>query len=161
MNLNNSLVHQSNILDLQITNKDHLPHVANKENFPLALEPQSKRSTQMNQVLLTTRRDIWTYEALELAMDVVENGTYSLQKASRAWNIPMSSIFDHLNGKPISRKMGPICVFIEEGDAAMITWTLIVGECELSISLQQLKMKVVELTQIMATPFWNGICGNN
>jgi hypothetical protein len=43
----------------------------------------------------------------------------------------------------------------------MITWTLAVGECELSISLQQLKMKVVELTQIKATPFWNGIRGNS
>ncbi len=84
-----------------------MPHVGNKENYRLALEPQSKRSTQMNQMLSTTRRGMWTYEALELAMDVVENGTYSLQKASRAWNIPTSSISDHLNGKPISRKMGP------------------------------------------------------
>ncbi len=51
----------------------------------------------MNQVLLTTTRDMWTYEALELAMDVVENGTYSLRKASKAWNIPMSFVFDYLN----------------------------------------------------------------
>jgi hypothetical protein len=146
---------------LQITNKENLPHVANKENFPFALEPQSKRSSQMNQVLLTTRRDMWTYEPSELAMDVVENGTYSLRKASRAWNIPMSFVFDHLNEKPISRKMGPVCVFIEEDDTSMITWTLAMGECGLSISLQQLKVEVVELTQIKATPFWNGICGNN
>ncbi len=115
----------------------------------------------MNQVLLTTRRDMWTYEPSELAMDVVENGTYSLRKASRAWNIPMSFVFDHLNEKPISRKMGPMCVFIEEDDTSMITWTLAMGECGLSISLQQLKVEVVELTQIKATPFWNGICGNN
>jgi hypothetical protein len=57
--------------------------------------------------------------------------------------------------------MGPICVFTEKEDATMITWTLVMGECELSINLQQLKMKVAELTQIRATPFWNGICGNN
>jgi hypothetical protein len=37
----------------------------------------------------TTRRDMWTDEPLELTMDVVENGTYSLQKANKAWNIPM------------------------------------------------------------------------
>ncbi len=120
-----------------------MPHVANKEIFPLALKLQRKRSTQMNQVFSTTRRGMWTYEALELTMDVVENGTYSLRKTSRAWNILMNSIFDHLNGKPISRKMGPKCVLIEEDDATMITWTLALGECELCISLQQLKMKVV------------------
>ncbi len=138
-----------------------MPHVGNKEKFPLALEPQSKRSTQMNQMLSTTRRGMWTYEALESTMDVVENGTYSLQRTNRVWNISMSSISDHLNGKPISRKMGLGGVLIKEDIATMITWTLVMGECELSISLQQLKMKVAELTQIRATPFWNGIRGNN
>jgi hypothetical protein len=40
-------------------------------------------------------------------MDVVENGTYSLWRTNKAWNIPMTSIFDHLNGKTKSRKMRP------------------------------------------------------
>jgi hypothetical protein len=34
----------------------------------------------------------------------------------------------------------------EEKDATMITWTLAMQECGLFINLQQLKMKVVELT---------------
>jgi hypothetical protein len=34
-------------------------------------------------------------------------------------------------------------------------------ECELSINLQQLKMKVAKLTQIRATPFQDGIPCNN
>ncbi len=42
---------------------------------------------------------MWTYEALELTMDAIENGTYSLERVSKAWNILMSSISDHLNGK--------------------------------------------------------------
>jgi hypothetical protein len=86
-------------------------------------------------------------------MDAIENGTFSLCKASRAWNIPMSSISNHLNGKTISRKMVPRGVLIEEKDAIMITWTLVMGECGLSISLQQLKMKVVKLTQTRVKPF--------
>jgi len=55
----------------------------------------------------TTKRGMWTNETLELVMDVVENGTYSLWRAKRAWNIPMSSISYHLNGKTRSKKMGP------------------------------------------------------
>ncbi len=42
--------------------------------------------------------------------------------------------------------MGPIGVLIEEEDLVVIAWTLAMHECGLSISLQQLKMKVVELT---------------
>jgi hypothetical protein len=96
---------------------------------------------------------MWIHEALELTMDVVENGTYSLQRVNRAWNILMSSISDHLNGKTRQWKMGLRGVLIEENDATMIAWTLAMGECGLSISLQQLKMKVVKLTQTKATQF--------
>jgi hypothetical protein len=37
-------------------------------------------------------------------------------------------------------------VLIEEEDATMITWTLAMQKCELSINLQQLKIKVAKLT---------------
>jgi hypothetical protein len=46
-----------------------------------------------------TRKGMWIDEALELGMDVIENGTFSLQRANKAWNIPMNSISNHLNGK--------------------------------------------------------------
>jgi hypothetical protein len=52
-------------------------------------------------------------------------------------------------------------VLIEEEDAIVIAWTLIMDGCGLSISLQQLKMKVVELTQTRVKPFQNGIPSNN
>jgi hypothetical protein len=42
--------------------------------------------------------------------------------------------------------MGPRGVLTEEEDATMIEWTLASGECGLSISLQQLKMKLAKLT---------------
>ncbi len=70
-----------------------MPLIINKENCPPTVELQNKISTQLNQVPLTTKRGMWIDEALELTMDVVENETYSLQRASRAWNILMSSIF--------------------------------------------------------------------
>jgi hypothetical protein len=46
-------------------------------------------------------------------------------------------------------------------DGAMINSTLDMQECELSLSLQQLKMKVVELTQTRDTPFQNQILNTN
>ncbi len=104
---------------------------------------------------------MWTDEALELAMDVVENGTYSLWRAKRAWNIPMSSISYHLNGKTISKKMGPRGVPTEEEDVAMIAWTLTMEKCGLFISQQQQKMQGAKLTQTKATPFQNGMPSNS
>jgi hypothetical protein len=109
----------------------------------------------------TTKKGMWTDEALELTMDVVENGTYSLWRARRAWNIPMSSIFYHLNGKTKSKKMGPKGVPTEEEDVAVIAWTLTMEGCGLLISKQQLNMQVAKLTQTRATPFWDGIPSNS
>jgi hypothetical protein len=48
--------------------------------------------------------------------------------------------FDYLNGK--SKEMGPRGVLTKKEDAAMITWILTMQECGLSITLEQLKMKV-------------------
>jgi len=72
---------------------------------------------------------------LEEAMDVIEKGTHSIRKANKSWNIPMSSLVDHLNGKTKSRKMGPKGVLTKEEDVVVITWTLVMQEL-LSISLQ-------------------------
>jgi hypothetical protein len=48
--------------------------------------------------------------------------------------------------------MGPRSVLIEKEDVVVIKWALNMQECGLSISLQQLKMKVVNLTQTRDTP---------
>jgi hypothetical protein len=63
-------------MDLQAINPR-----SNKENLPPSFHPQRRRSApQLNQVPSTTRRDMWTNEALEIAMDVVERRTHSLRR---------------------------------------------------------------------------------
>jgi hypothetical protein len=52
--------------------------------------------------------------------------------------------------------MGPRGVLTKK-NVVMITWTLVMQKCGLSISLQQLKMKSVDLTQTRVTPFQDGI----
>jgi len=53
---------------------------------------------------------------LEEAMDAIENGTTSLRKANRHWNIPLTSLFDHLYGKTRSRKPRPVSVLTIKED---------------------------------------------
>ncbi len=46
-------------------------------------------------------------------MDAIENGTTSLRKkVSKHYNIPFTSLSDHLYGKTKSRKPRPTCVLI-------------------------------------------------
>ncbi len=70
----------------------------------------------MNRCNFLITRSKWTNEALEEAMDAIENGKTSLKKASRHWNIPLTSLFDHLYGKTSSRKPGPIGTLTIEED---------------------------------------------
>ncbi len=86
-------------------------------------------------------------------MDVIENGTTSLQKANKHQNISFTSLFDHLYGKTRSRKLRPVNMLIVEEDQAMVVWVFSMQEVGLSISLQQLKMKMAELTQTRPAPF--------
>jgi hypothetical protein len=51
-------------------------------------------------------KDKWTNEALEEAMDTIENGTTSLSKASTHCNIPFILLFNHLYKKTRSKKHG-------------------------------------------------------
>jgi hypothetical protein len=59
-------------------------------------------------------------------MDIIEIETISSRKASKHWNIPLSSLFDHVNGKTQSRKYGLTNVLIKEKDHVIVAWTLVV-----------------------------------
>jgi hypothetical protein len=76
----------------------------------------------------------WIDQALKEIMDVVDRGTHSLKIASPFKNSPFTSLFDHLNGKIRSKRMGLTNVFIKEEDV-VVAWILIMQECELSITL--------------------------
>jgi len=72
----------------------------NKESVaPSCGQKPTRKWRRINRCGLLITRGKWTNEALEKAMDVIENGTTSLRKASKHWNIPLTSLFDHLCGK--------------------------------------------------------------
>ncbi len=115
INLNVLQKWQNGMLDQQAMDKENLPHVH---------ELKTKRKPpQINWIPIASRKGMWMDEALKTLVDVVERGICSLRKASRSWNIPLSSFFNHLNGKTRSRMMGPIGVFTREKDV-VIKWTL-------------------------------------
>jgi len=92
-------------------------------------------------------------------MEVVEKGTCSLRNEIRSWNIPFNSLSKHLNGKTKRKKMESASVLIEEENVIIVAWIIGMQECEPSITLQQLKMIIVEFTQTRPTPFKHGMLG--
>ncbi len=55
--------------------------------------------------------------------------------------------------------MGLASVLIEEEDVIVVAWVLGMQKCGLSLTLQQLKMKVGEFTQRRQIPFKHGVPG--
>jgi hypothetical protein len=53
-------------------------------------------------------------------MDVVERGIMSMRKACKHWNIPITFLFHHLNGKTKTKNVGPPSVPIDEKDAILL-----------------------------------------
>ncbi len=51
-----------------------------------------------------------------------------------------------MNGKTKNKKMGPTSLLTEEEHVIVVAWILRIHEHGLSIPLQQLKIKVAELT---------------
>jgi len=62
-----------------------------------------------------------------------------------------------LNGRTRNKRIGFGEVLTNEKNVTIIRWVLIMQEVGLPITLQQLKMKMIELTQSIPTPFYNGI----
>ncbi len=80
----------------------------NKENLPPSHELETRRKpSQLNRINIASKKRMWIDETLETTMDVIERERCYLRKAIKSWNIPLSSLFDHLNGKTRFRKMGP------------------------------------------------------
>ncbi len=90
-------------------------------------------------------------------MEVVERGTNTMKKASRNWGIPLFFLRNHLNDRIMSRTIRFGGVSIDEKNVAIVRWVLIMQEVGLPITLQQLKMKMLEFTQTRLAPFYNGI----
>jgi len=99
-----------------------------KENVPPSCgQKLARKQRRINKCDFLITRGKWTNEALEEAMDAIENGTTSLKKVSRHWNIPFTSLSDHLYGKIRSKKPRLACMLTVEEDHVMIAWVFCLG----------------------------------
>jgi hypothetical protein len=69
-------------------------------------------------------------------MDILERRTTTLKKANMSWNIPLSCIFYHLNGRTQFFKVGTRVLLKREEDGEIVAWVLIMQKIRLSITWQ-------------------------
>jgi hypothetical protein len=107
----------------------------------------------------TGLRGQWTNDALAEAIAAVKQGVMNMRQAARFYNIPPSSLSDHLKGKITKRKYGPQGVLSESEEKLVVEWLLQKQEEGEAVSIRQLKLKVAEITKTRQTPFTKGIPG--
>jgi len=83
--------------------------------------------------------------------------TNTMKKTNRNWGISLFILGNHLNGRTRSRRIGFGGVLTDEENVAIVKWVLTMQKVGLPITLEQLKMNMVEFTQTKPTPFYNGI----
>ena len=86
---------------------------------------------------------------------------YTFLDVSQAFDIPKITLRDHYQSKRRSRKMGGKGVLTEEEDEALAKYILDMVKIRLPLIPNQMKEKVVKMTQERSTPFKKGMLGRS
>ena len=89
-------------------------------------------------------------------MEAIDQG-YSYSQVSAEYDIPKSSLRDHVIGKTRSRKMGPKGVLTDEEEFALCEFIQEMREIGHSLTSTQVKIKVEQMIQQKITSFKEGI----
>ncbi len=88
---------------------------------------------------VATQMDIWI---LGRSNRWNGKGAHFFEKKRKHWNVFLTSLSNHVNGKTRQKKVGPQNMLIKKNYATyIVAWTFNMWECKLSIVLQQFKWK--------------------
>jgi hypothetical protein len=84
-----------------------------------------------------------------------------IRQVARLFDIPTSSLSDHVNGRTLTRKRGPTSVMTPEEESQLVQYAMKMADLGYPLNLGQLKIKVAEMTQDRPTPFIDGVPGGS
>jgi hypothetical protein len=106
------------------------------------------------------RNGNWSTESLKAAIRAVEEGC-KIREVARHFDIPASSLADHVHGRTLTRKRGRGGVLTDVEEHLLVDWMLKMANLGYPVNMGELKAKVFELTQTRPTPFTDGIPGSS
>jgi hypothetical protein len=118
---------------------------------PTDSQPSATTHLQVPRRKRSIERGQWTSDALEKAIVAVNGGYMSMRRAARIHNIPPSSLSDHMKGKVGKRKPGLQETLSAEEEDSIVQWALKMQEEGETLTIQQLKLKVAEMTKARGT----------
>jgi hypothetical protein len=102
----------------------------------------------------------WIDATLKAAMAAVEAGEW-LKTVARYFDIPPTSLSDHLFGRTLGRKRGPPTILQKDEESALTTYMGKMQDYGHPLTMPQLRLKVATITQERVTPFREGIPGKS
>ena len=96
---------------------------------------------------------------MQAAISAVERGA-KIRAIARDFDIPQSTLGDHVNGRVLQRKKGPPIVLTHSEETTLEAYILKMQEYAYPLSMDQLRLKVAEMVQDRVTPFRDGIPRN-
>ena len=108
--------------------------------------PSLPKPTQGNQKSSGIKRVQWTNYDLKMAIDALDHD-YTIREVSQAFNIPITSLRDHYEGKVKGRKMGPKATLTMEEEEKLLQYMEKMVKLAHPLSPNDFKLKVVEICQ--------------
>jgi hypothetical protein len=102
----------------------------------------------------------WSTPALKAALRVVDAGC-KVREVAKYFDIPASSLSDHVYDKTLGRKRGRPGVLTTDEEGLFVEYMLKMAALGYPLTLGQLKLKVGTMVQERANPFTNGIPGKS
>jgi hypothetical protein len=106
------------------------------------------------------RTGTWNNAILKASISAVERGG-RLKTVARYFDIPPTSLSDHLHGRILGRKRDLPTVLQPEEENALTTYMAKIQEYGHLLSMQQLRLRVAAITQERVTPFRGGLPGDS
>lgn len=122
--------------------------------------PNQSSERQRQSARRKRKTGTWSTEALESTIAAVE-ASAKIKTAARYYDIPASSLTDHLYGRTLSRKKEPPTILKKEEESALETYMERMQNCGHPLSMEDLRLKVALITQERVTPFKDGIPGDS
>ena len=122
--------------------------------------PSTKSTKNIRTKIVPKKRAKWTDQDLESAIACYDV-EYKLGECCKAFNIPKSSLRDHLSGRTNSRENGAKTILTKQEQGQIIEYIDEMVEIGHPLTPQMLKLKVAEICQMRLTSFKDGIPEDN
>jgi hypothetical protein len=120
--------------------------------------PMQQHARRVPREVTRRRSAAWTDEMLVTTMHAVDSGS-ALCTVARHFDIPATSLRDHIYGRSLGRKRGRQGTLSIQEENDLVQYLLKMQDLGYPLTVGELRLKVAEMTETRVNPFTNNILG--